>query len=128
MSRMLVGVNTRATAERLCTYLEPRVGDGDFIVVVNSRQGTDSYEQLQEGKDALSIFPERLPKATVETYQYVRGERPVDDLMRAAEEFDVEEIVIGFRKRRPSGRLVFGSMSQSVLLASDVPVRAVPLE
>jgi nucleotide-binding universal stress UspA family protein len=126
MSRLIVGVNTTATAERLCSYLEPRVDD-DVVIVVNSRKGSDSADLMREGKAALAAFPDRLGGATVETYQYVRGNPPHEDLFRAVEEFEGEEIVIGIRKRRPSGRLVFGSMSQKVLLGADVPVRAVPL-
>jgi nucleotide-binding universal stress UspA family protein len=124
---MLVGVNNVGTAERLHSYLESQVGPDDLVVVVNSRVGTDSADRIREGKAALAVFENGLD-ATVETHQYVRGESPERDLVRAVEEYEADELVIGFRKRRPADRLVFGSMSQKVLLNTPVPVRAVPLE
>lgn len=45
-----------------------------------------------------------------------------DNIVRYAEEQDARYIVIGLRKRSPTGKAVFGSISQSILLNSDRPV------
>ncbi len=48
-------------------------------------------------------------------------------ILEYADEHDARYVVVGTRKRSPTGKAVFGSVSQSVLLNSDVPVVAAPL-
>jgi nucleotide-binding universal stress UspA family protein len=47
---------------------------------------------------------------------------PVDGIQELAEEWDVDAIVMGGRKRSPAGKVLFGSVTQSVLLNTDRPV------
>jgi len=42
-----------------------------------------------------------------------------DDIINDAEELDVDLIVLGGRKRSPAGKLLFGSVTQEVLLNTD---------
>lgn len=46
----------------------------------------------------------------------------VDNILRSAEEHDVDSIVLGGRKRSPAGKAIFGSVTQSVILNTDRPV------
>lgn len=48
-----------------------------------------------------------------------------DDLVRTAEDEDVDLIVIGMRRRSPVGKLVLGSTAQEILLDAPCPVLAV---
>ncbi|AFO57570.1 uspA domain protein [Natrinema sp. J7-2] len=50
---------------------------------------------------------------------------PVASIVDAAAEHDAEYIVVGGRKRSPTGKALFGSTTQSVLLEADRPVVAV---
>ncbi|QIO23480.1 universal stress protein [Haloarcula sp. JP-L23] len=50
---------------------------------------------------------------------------PADGILELAAEFDVDHIAMGSRKRSPTGKVVFGSVAQQVLLESDVPVTIV---
>lgn len=43
-------------------------------------------------------------------------------ILREAEERAVDAIVLGGRKRSPAGKAIFGSVTQSVILNTDVPV------
>lgn len=45
-----------------------------------------------------------------------------DNVVRYAEEQEARYIVVGLRKRSPTGKAVFGSVSQSILLNADRPV------
>ena len=52
----------------------------------------------------------------------VRGLEPGEDLTRLAEEHQVDEIIIGVRRRSKVGKLVFGSTAQYVILNAPCPV------
>lgn len=47
---------------------------------------------------------------------------PAETIVRVAEELDAASIVIAGRKRSSVGKVLFGSVTQAVLLASDTPV------
>lgn len=130
MTRLLVGTDSKEASERLLGYLESRVGEDDTVYVVNSLVGGDetSSEEIAEGDEAIEGLEDALSgQTTVETHQYIRGNAPVEDLLEAAEEFDIDEYVIGIRKHSPVGKIMFGSTAQNLLLESDYPVRCVPL-
>ncbi|PSP85140.1 universal stress protein [Halobacteriales archaeon QS_6_64_34] len=50
---------------------------------------------------------------------------PADGILDLAEDHNVDHIVMGSRKRSPTGKVIFGSVSQQVLLESPVPVTIV---
>ncbi|MFB6207066.1 MAG: universal stress protein [Haloglomus sp.] len=127
MTRYLVGVDTEATAERLVEYLEGKLEDGDEVFAVNSLPGGESTsdDDVVSGREATEYVEEHLKN--VETHQLVRGNSPQEDLLEFADDHDVDELVIGIRKRSPTGKLVFGSTAQDLLLETELPTVVVPL-
>jgi nucleotide-binding universal stress UspA family protein len=127
MTRYLVGVDSTETADRLVEYLDGKVRDDDTVFAVNSLQGGDqtSDDDVVEGREATEYIKGKLPN--VETHQLVRGNSPQEDLVQFAEENAVDELVIGIRKRSPTGKLVFGSTAQDLLLETSRPTVVVPL-
>ena len=52
----------------------------------------------------------------------VRGLEPGKDLVRLAKEHQVDEIIVGVKRRSKVGKLVFGSTAQYVILNATCPV------
>lgn len=126
MTTLLVGTDSERTSETLLEYLEERIVDGDTVYAVNSQVGGDKStdEEIVAGTEAL----ERLETAIgADTHQIVRGNPPHEDLLTFAVDHDVDELVVGIRKRSPTGKLLFGSTAQDLLLETDRPVVTVPL-
>ncbi len=69
---------------------------------------------------------ERLAEAGVNCVHYEASGDPADELIAAAESIDADAICVSGRKRSPTGKAVFGSVTQDVILGSDRPVITVP--
>jgi len=50
---------------------------------------------------------------------------PAEGILGLVREYDVDQVVMGSRKRSPTGKVIFGSVAQQVLLESPVPVTVV---
>jgi nucleotide-binding universal stress UspA family protein len=48
--------------------------------------------------------------------------RPVEAILEISDEIDADMIVIAGRKRTPTGKVLFGSVTQGVILDTDRPV------
>ena len=69
---------------------------------------------------------ERLEAAGVNCVHYEASGDPADELLAAAADIGADAICVSGRKRSPTGKAVFGSVTQDVILGSDRPVIAVP--
>ena len=63
-----------------------------------------------------------LEKEGVETEIQRKHGDPADEILVVAQEIEADCIAMGGRKRSPTGKIIFGSVTQSVLLSSDRPV------
>lgn len=127
MTTFLIGTDSVETSEKLCAYLNGRAGDDDTVYAVNSLHGGDrtSDQDVIDGQESLDVIEERIPGA--ESHQLIRGNAPQEDMLDFAAEHDVDELVIGIRKRSPTGKMIFGSTAQDLLLSTPLPVVCVPL-
>ena len=55
----------------------------------------------------------------------VRGIEPGEDIVRYAKENNIDQIIVGVRRRSKVGKLVFGSTAQYVILEANCPVVSV---
>ena len=67
----------------------------------------------------------KMDEISCEAQTSVSYESPGEDLVRFAKENQVDEIIIGVRRRSKVGKLVFGSTAQYVILEAPCPVVAV---
>lgn len=99
------------------------------LIVVHSMRGgsktkEDEYFTYQRALDDLaSELSER--GIDHEIREYVRDQSPAEDLVEAVDEFDAELLVIGYRRRTATGKMLLGSHAQEVLMNATVPVLAV---
>lgn len=90
--------------------------------------GSMTVDELATRKSGVVAAKEVLEDASVEVE--VRGtERdaePADGILSVAEEANADRLYLYGRKRSPTGKAVFGSTLQRVLLNAPVPVTVVP--
>lgn len=97
------------------------------------------FEEFEVGDEAGSVKSEEYYDETdfpnsIDTVEGVLEEaglsvskrrehgQPAETILNVANELNVDLIAIGGRKRSPTGKAIFGSVSQSVLLGADIPV------
>ncbi|MFB6164874.1 MAG: universal stress protein [Haloarculaceae archaeon] len=77
-----------------------------------------SISQIQPARRAS----ERLEDAGIAVDLDERSGNPTEEILDLAAETDADLVCIGGRKRTPTGKALFGSVTQSVLLEATCPV------
>ncbi len=96
-----------------------------LFLVASMEKGTeDEQKQIKQVEIELENLKNDVEKegVTCETHLLIRGMIPGEDLVNYAEENNIEEIVIGVRRRSKMGKLLFGSTAQYVILSANCPV------
>jgi nucleotide-binding universal stress UspA family protein len=96
---------------------------------VRSSAGYVSSEEFYDEED----YPSSLEKASeVLSSVGVTAEKrrehgdPAEVIVEVADEVDANWIILAARRKTPVGKVLFGSVAQSVLLNADVPIVVVP--
>ncbi|WP_128904020.1 universal stress protein [Halorubrum amylolyticum] len=79
-------------------------------------------ENYPESVDAVE---DRLAEAGVETTRRREHGDPADTIVEVAAALDADGITMSARRRSPTGKMLFGSTTQSVLLGAGCPVTVV---
>ena len=77
-----------------------------------------SVQQVEAVREASK----RLEEAGVDVQLLEASGSPADEILRYADEQDVDQICVGGRKRSPTGKALFGSVTQDVILGTHRPV------
>lgn len=92
---------------------------------VEGQDLVDNYEVQEVGRTIVSRMMEpTLPEPTVT----IRIGEPATEITLYAEETDARYVVIGGRQRSPTGKALFGSVTQKVIFDSPAPVINVAFE
>jgi nucleotide-binding universal stress UspA family protein len=95
--------------------------------IVNSARGDALSDPRYASEDAIDEMRTRLDATGVayEVKQFVRGHDAAEELVEEADRLKASLIVIGLRRRTPTGKLITGSQAQRTLLDANCPVLAV---
>lgn len=89
--------------------------EGEVPEGVRSPKSANRVKSVRRARDFLS-------EAGVDVTVLDMSGDQAEDIIREADEEDVDAIVLGGRKRSPVGKAVFGSTTQSVILNTKRPV------
>ncbi len=78
---------------------------------------TQAEQNLREAKE---FFEEQGVEC--ETHQLARGLAPGEDLVKFAEENQIDQIYVGIEKKSKTSKLLLGSTAQYVILKAPCPV------
>lgn len=97
-------------------------------IVTSMVKGTeDDQEEIFQAERGLeyakSVFS--MEKMACETHLLIRGLSPGEDLVRFAEENDVDLAVVGVKRRSKVGKLLMGSTAQFVIIKAPCPVLSI---
>ncbi|MGM0606640.1 MAG: universal stress protein [Halobacteriota archaeon] len=93
-----------------------------------ARVSSDEFYEATEFPRSVEVLTEILESAGLTATKRREHGDPAEEILAVAAEIDVDAIVMGSRKRSPTGKAIFGSVTQSVLLDADCPVTVVTHE
>ncbi len=105
---------------------EARLRD-EPLHVVNTSRGDSYVDANFASADALAAVRARLAQSGLvhEIEQQVGRHDASDELVEIADRVHASLLVIGLRRRSPTGKLITGSQAQRILLDAHCPVLAV---
>ena len=95
--------------------------------VVNTSRGDSLVDSRFASESALAAVRSRLDESGVvyEIDQQIGRHDASEELVEIADRVKASLIVIGLRRRTPTGKLITGSQAQRILLDAHCPVLAV---
>jgi nucleotide-binding universal stress UspA family protein len=97
------------------------------LYVLNSSRGDSYVDSSFASRDDVDDVRALLEGSGVafEFEQHVGGKDGAEEVLAAAQQRRAELVVIGLRRRTPTGKLIFGSDAQRILLEAPCPVLSV---
>lgn len=93
---------------------------GDSSIYLDEEQAVQN-----ELPDEVSDFESSLNRAHENVSLVTRKGDTQQQILEVADEYDVDSIMMAGKKRSPTGKVLFGSVTQQVVLSSDRPVTIV---
>jgi len=99
--------------------------DAEVHIVTSMVGGADvprkEFERAEKKLEyAESLFKDK--KIPCKTHLLIRGLGAGEDLVQLAQDINIDEIVIGIKRRSKVGKLFFGSTAQYIILHATCPV------
>lgn len=90
------------------------------------RVSSDQWYDEDEFPESAIEAKQRLEEVGVALNLRREHADPAEAIIEVANEIGADRIIMAGRKRSPVGKVLFGSVTQSVLLDADVPTTVVP--
>lgn len=124
MYTFVVGIDadeSRALAQAETIADMPLEADAVRVILLHSFEGKTKGSTVEQVKP-VRLARERLEDAgmTVEAEGY--GGDAARAILNVADDHDADQLVLAGRKRTPTGKVLFGSVTQSVILDTERPV------
>lgn len=124
MYRVLLGVDTdgqRARAQAEAVRSLPAADTAVKALVMHVFQ--ENPEGASVGQvGAVRRVTDLFEEADVDYELHEASGDPAGALLDAAAEYDVDTVCVAGRQRTPTGKVIFGSTTQSVILGTEKPV------
>lgn len=113
---------TGATIVLLQVFSEDEFNDTAQKLEFDPSQEDVDADMVARRNMTINELIEKFEQAGVD--YTIRGEigKPEEVIVRVAESIDADRVFVGGRNRSPTGKAVFGSVSQAVMLSSPCPV------
>ena len=128
--KILVGYDESRVAEAALklAHKHAKAFEAEVIILNSLEQSpTLKKEDIDKAENKLEKIKTTFAAdgITCEIKASVSYQSPGEDLVSIAKENDIDEIIIGVRRRSKVGKLMFGSTAQFVILEAPCPVLAV---
>ena len=128
--KILVGYDGSKAAEDAIAMAQKhaKVFNADLNIMTSLLQSpTLSKADIEKAENKLEKYKRsaELENIACETHACVSYQSPGEDLVQFADDHEIDEIVIGVRRRSKVGKMVFGSTAQFVILKASCPVLSV---
>jgi len=128
--KILVGYDGSKVADDVIklAHKHAKAFKADIYIVTSLEQGPGlKKEDIDKAESKLEKLrtPFKVDDIPCETQASVSYQSPGEDLVNYTKDKDIDEIIIGVRRRSKVGKLVFGSTAQYVILEAPCPVVAV---
>jgi len=125
--KILVGYDgTNSAKEALNLAKSHAKAFGATVEVVTSMQtGTESERKdIEQAERGLAYAKSLFEDGGIEcnTHLLIRGLSPGEDLVEFANENQIDQIIVGVKRRSKVGKLLMGSTAQYVILQAQCPV------
>jgi nucleotide-binding universal stress UspA family protein len=124
MYTFLLGIDddeSRAMAQAETLAGLPLADETARAVLVHSFEEKTKGSTVEQVK-SVRVARERLEEAGIDVVVEGYGGDAARAIQNVAAEHDADQIVLAGRKRTPAGKVLFGSVTQSVILDSERPV------
>lgn len=131
--KLLVGYDGSQAARRALALARDMAGfHSAFVYVVTSMPGgaSERRAEIEKAEQDLKFARFFLENSGIQcdTQQSVRGFSPGEDLVRFAQENDMDHIFLGIRKKSRAQKAILGSTARYVILKAPCPVTTVKFE
>jgi nucleotide-binding universal stress UspA family protein len=124
MYQIVMAVDTseaRARAEADAVLGLPRDPSDVHVTILHDFTNNPSGASVTQ-VSAVRRARERLEEGGVDVELAESSGDPAEAILETADDLDADMIVLAARKRSPTGKVIFGSVTQTVILGTERPV------